>query len=59
MFVERPGGAPVIGCPLKFSDASWSIATEAPALGEHTDAMLAEAGLAEGEIAALRTEGIV
>jgi crotonobetainyl-CoA:carnitine CoA-transferase CaiB-like acyl-CoA transferase len=59
MFVERPGGPPVIGCPLRFSDESWSIATEAPALGEHTDAMLADAGLAQAEIAALRAAGVV
>lgn len=59
MFVERPGGPPVIGCPLRFSGEWWSIATEAPALGEHTDAVLAEAGLTRAEIAALRGDGIV
>jgi crotonobetainyl-CoA:carnitine CoA-transferase CaiB-like acyl-CoA transferase len=30
-----------------------------PALGEHTDAILAEAGLTAGEIAELRGAGIV
>lgn len=59
MFVTRPGGPPVIGCPLRFSDESWSIATEAPALGEHSDAMLAEAGLVPAAIAALRAGGVV
>jgi crotonobetainyl-CoA:carnitine CoA-transferase CaiB-like acyl-CoA transferase len=30
-----------------------------PALGEHTDAILGEAGYAAADIAALRTEGVV
>ena len=43
----------------RFSDGPLDIATGAPALGAHTDAVLAEAGFADEEIAALREAGVV
>ena len=59
MFLDRAAGPPVIGCPLKFSGESWPIVTGAPGLGEHTDEILADAGLTPGEVDALRAEGVV
>ena len=40
-------------------DGAGGIRTPAPALGEHTDAVLAEAGLAPAEIAGLRQAGAI
>jgi crotonobetainyl-CoA:carnitine CoA-transferase CaiB-like acyl-CoA transferase len=51
-----PGGALV--SPLRLSATPVAAPRRAPALGEHTDVVLAEAGFAPAEIAALRERGI-
>jgi crotonobetainyl-CoA:carnitine CoA-transferase CaiB-like acyl-CoA transferase len=44
---------------LRVSDAARVPHRLAPALGEHTDEILAALGCSEGEIAALRADGAV
>ena len=59
---EHPvaGDVLVHGHPLRFSDAETGTRSGAPALGEHTDAVLgARLGLDDEEIASLRDEGVV
>ena len=48
-----------LGNPVKMSRTPPIVRTAAPALGEDTDAILREAGLGAGEIAVLRTNGVV
>jgi alpha-methylacyl-CoA racemase len=56
--VERP--VRLLGAPVQLSRTPADPArAPAPALGEHTDAVLAEAGYAPAEIAALRSDGAV
>jgi formyl-CoA transferase len=59
--VAQEGGSevPITGPPAKLSRTPTSVRSGAPALGAHTDAVLGEAGLDAGEIAALRAKGIV
>jgi crotonobetainyl-CoA:carnitine CoA-transferase CaiB-like acyl-CoA transferase len=45
--------------PVAFSDFAFAIERPAPGPGEHTDAVLAEAGYSRDEIAALRAAGVV
>ncbi|WP_421996298.1 CaiB/BaiF CoA transferase family protein [Reyranella sp.] len=45
--------------PIRLGFAEQKAARPAPALGEHSDQVLAEAGLSAGEIAALRQSGAV
>lgn len=59
MFVDRAAGPPVIGCPLKFSDEVWPLATEAPGLGEHTNEILTAAGFTQADVDTLRADGVV
>ncbi|HTV45046.1 MAG TPA: formyl-CoA transferase [Stellaceae bacterium] len=48
-----------VGCPVKLSDSPASVARP-PQLGEHTTALLGEiCGLAAGEVARLREDGVV
>jgi formyl-CoA transferase len=57
--LERPSGpVRVIGSPLRF-EAGPLPATPPPALGEHTDAILRDAGLDDATIADLRRRGVV
>jgi crotonobetainyl-CoA:carnitine CoA-transferase CaiB-like acyl-CoA transferase len=48
-----------IGVPVKLSQTPGNIRHAAPTLGQHTDEILAEAGLAPAEIAALRAQRVV
>jgi crotonobetainyl-CoA:carnitine CoA-transferase CaiB-like acyl-CoA transferase len=50
----RLGELPVLGMPLAFSGMDPAVRRHAPALGEHTDEVLAEHGYSPPEIAALR-----
>jgi len=57
--IEHPqfGLVKQVGIGPKFSDTPGSVRTTGPARGEHTDAVLDEAGLSADEIAALREAG--
>jgi alpha-methylacyl-CoA racemase len=59
--LEQPGLGPVrlLGHPVKFSRTPADPTRPAPALGEHTEAVLAEAGLSSEEIASLLETGAV
>lgn len=46
------------GAPYKFGRSPWNV-SRAPTLGEHTDEVLSEIGVAQSEIADLRSDGIV
>ena len=48
-----------IGFPVKFSGMDETIRRPAPALGEHTEEVLAEIGIAPGESEKLAAEGAV
>jgi crotonobetainyl-CoA:carnitine CoA-transferase CaiB-like acyl-CoA transferase len=48
-----------IGVPVKLSETPGAIRRPAPTLGQHTDEVLAELGLAPGEVRALRAAGVV
>ena len=60
MEVDQPkrGKFLTIGCPPKFSSYT-PVVKPAPALGEHTDEVLAEIGYTTDEIAELRNKHIV
>lgn len=49
----------VPGAPYRLSATPWQMTGPAPALGEHTDAVLAECGFAVDATAALRASGVV
>ncbi len=53
------GNLRMAGVPWRFSRSPASIRRPAPALGQHTDEVLAELGYAPDRIAALRTSGAV
>jgi len=53
------GHIKTLGSPIKMSATPPDVARRAPRLGEHTDAILSEAGLDANEIAALRRLGAV
>ena len=55
----RAGRFKTIATPVKLSEAPGRIRTGAPALGEHTREILAEAGLAATEIDALADAGVI
>ncbi len=60
--VDHPGSTQAvrtIGTPVKLSRTPGGVRHRAPMLGEHTDAVLAEAGFAPEAIAALRQAGAV
>jgi crotonobetainyl-CoA:carnitine CoA-transferase CaiB-like acyl-CoA transferase len=58
---DHPGHGPVrmTGFPVKLSATPARLRRPAPALGEHTDAVLREAGYAPDRIAALRQAGVI
>jgi crotonobetainyl-CoA:carnitine CoA-transferase CaiB-like acyl-CoA transferase len=55
----RAGRFRTLDTPVRFSHTPGTLRTAAPALGEHTDAVLAEAGLDPAEIARLRAARVV
>ena len=59
--VEQPGAGPVslLGVPVKLGSTPGGAAGPGPALGEHTDAVLAEFGIDATRCAALRQQGAI
>ncbi len=58
--LERGGGEiPQVACPLFFDGVSATSEAPPPALGEHSERLLAELGLAPEDIARLRREGVI
>jgi crotonobetainyl-CoA:carnitine CoA-transferase CaiB-like acyl-CoA transferase len=55
----RAGRFRTLDTPIRFERTPGGIRTPAPALGEHTDVVLAEAGLTPEAIAGLRVSGVV
>jgi formyl-CoA transferase/CoA:oxalate CoA-transferase len=57
--VEHPAGGEirVVGVPMRFSATPGDIRSGPPAVGQHTDDVLADAGFSSDEIAALREGG--
>ena len=59
--IEHPtlGTLPMLGRPYIFEGTPWRVRSAAPRLGEHTDAVLNEAGFDSAAISALRAKGVV
>jgi crotonobetainyl-CoA:carnitine CoA-transferase CaiB-like acyl-CoA transferase len=59
--VTTPSGETVkqVGISLKMSETPGSIRSLAPALGQHTDAILADLGYASQDVARWRAEGAI
>ena len=59
--LEPPGTAPITvpGAPYKFSATPWALRRPAPGLGQHTDEVLAEAGVSPAELSLLRADHVV
>jgi formyl-CoA transferase/CoA:oxalate CoA-transferase len=55
----RAGRLRTLDTPIRFNRTPGGIRTPAPALGEHTDSVLTEAGLAPAEVARLRSSGVI
>ena len=55
----RAGRLRTLAPPIRFSRTPGTLRTPAPALGEHTDAVLREMGLEAAECARLRTLGVI
>ena len=53
------GDISVLGVPIKLSATPGGVRVAPPTLGEHTDAVLREIGLSDGEIARLRQSQVV
>jgi len=47
------------GAPYKLSATPWEIRLPAPTLGQHNAEVFGELGMSQGEIAALKTEGVI
>ena len=58
---EHPALGPMrtLGSPIKMSATPPDVSRRAPQLGEHTDAVLAEAGFTNEDVVALRAAGAV
>jgi crotonobetainyl-CoA:carnitine CoA-transferase CaiB-like acyl-CoA transferase len=59
--LDQPGtdGVRQLGVPVKLSRTPGGVHSPGPVLGEHTDAVLADAGFSETEVAALKESGAV
>jgi formyl-CoA transferase/CoA:oxalate CoA-transferase len=55
----RAGTIRTLDTPIRFGRTPGTLRTPAPALGEHTAAVLAESGLDAAEIARLRAQGVI
>lgn len=55
----RLGGVKSLANPIRMSDTPPAYRLPPPLLGEHTDAVLRELGLPEGEVGTLRAEAVV
>jgi crotonobetainyl-CoA:carnitine CoA-transferase CaiB-like acyl-CoA transferase len=55
----RAGRFRTLDTPIRFTATPGTLRLPAPALGEHTDAVLAECGVAPDEIAGLRRAGVI
>ncbi len=63
MVVEREhptlGTVRLLGLPVKFSETPGAVFRVPPPLGQHTDEVLRELGLADADLARLRAEGVI
>jgi crotonobetainyl-CoA:carnitine CoA-transferase CaiB-like acyl-CoA transferase len=59
VIVPMEAGGHTVSSPLWIEDAQKAPATTAPGLGEHSDAILREHGIAPDEIARLRERGVI
>ena len=59
--LDQPGAGPVkqLGIPIKLSRTPGKVDAPGPALGEHTDEVLAAAGYTPEDIEALKESGAV
>jgi succinate---hydroxymethylglutarate CoA-transferase len=59
--VDHPtiGKLKLVSPPVKYSESQPTIRSPPPTLGQHTDEILAEVGISEEGIKALRDEGVV
>jgi alpha-methylacyl-CoA racemase len=59
--LDQPGAGPVrqLGFPIKLSRTPGRLSRPGPALGEHTDDLLAAVGYSDDEVAALKESGAV
>ena len=59
--VERPNGEPmrVVGMPVRFSATPGTVTSGPPAVGQHTDEVLASIGFDDEEIRSMREDGAV
>ena len=57
--IDFPDGTSHLGIPIKFSAEPGRVNPQAPALGEHTEGVLAAAGYDAAEIAHLRAGGAI
>jgi formyl-CoA transferase/CoA:oxalate CoA-transferase len=55
----RAGRIRTLATPIRFSETPGSVRTPSPTLGEHTDAVLAEAGVTPAELAHLRRQKVI
>ena len=59
--VDHPsrGRIDLVGQPVRFHRTPWQLRTASPEMGEHTDAILADLGYSESDIAGLRDRAVV